>query len=156
MIFRSISLFLSFGFAYFHLYIYILPYLTHTRIKERFVAPIIWDYCDFTATMFPLWLHLTPCTVASSYWHSTIITLSIEFPSHCIMSHLITSHIEAVCRKGLPRPRTFYIDLSVVFVLIIFWSYRHCGCINGRPFGPATRSGDLNWHACYFSSGSYP
>src|SRR6202044_2365394 len=72
MIFRSISLFLSFGFAYFHLFIYILPYLTHTRrIEERFVPPIVWDYCDFTSTAFPLRLRLTPRTAASSYQPST-------------------------------------------------------------------------------------
>ena len=72
MIFRPILLFLSFGFAYFHLFICILPYLTHTRrIEERFVPPIIWDYWDFTATAFPLWLCLTPHTAASSYWPST-------------------------------------------------------------------------------------
>ena len=43
--------------------------------------------------------------------------------------HIITSHIETVYRKGLPRPCTFYIDLSVVFVLIIFRSSWHCGRI---------------------------
>ena len=52
MIFRCISLFLSFGFAYFHLFIYISYLTLHTkrRIEERFVPPIIWDYCNFTAT----------------------------------------------------------------------------------------------------------
>src|SRR6202042_2456403 len=40
MIFRCISLFLSFGFAYFHLFIYILPYLTYTRrIEQRSFPP---------------------------------------------------------------------------------------------------------------------
>ena len=146
MIFRPISLFLLFGFTYFHLFIYILPYLTHTRrIEERFGPPIVWDYCDFTVTVFPLQLHLTPRTVASSYRPLThyriFYWISIEFLSHryhiSIASHcaprIVTSHIETVYRKGLPRPRTFYIDLSVVFVLIIFRSYRHCGRISGIP-----------------------
>src|ERR1700691_1029152 len=65
------------------------------------------------------------------------IEFSIEFLSHhyriSIASHcaprIIASHVETVYWKGLPRPRTFYIDLSVVFVLIIFRSYRHCGHI---------------------------
>src|SRR6202142_3751492 len=100
MIFRSISLFLSFGFTYFHLFIYILPYFTHTRrIEERFVPPIVWDYCDFTATAFPLRLHLTPRTVASSYQPSThyrvfyriFYRISIAFLSHRI-AHLTLSH----------------------------------------------------------------
>src|ERR1700685_2203367 len=98
MIFRSISLFLSFGFAYFHLFIYILPYLTHTRrIEERFVPPIIWDYCNFTATVFPLQLHLTPCTAASSYQPAThyCIFYRISITSHHT-PHLITSCIETV------------------------------------------------------------
>ena len=136
MIFRSISLFLSFGFAYFHLFIYILPYLTHTRrIEERFVPPIVWDHCNFTATAFPLWLHLTPCTAASSYWPSTHyrvfyrIFYRISITSHHA-PHIVVLQIETVYWKGLPRPHTFYIDLSVVFVLIIFRSYRHCGRIS--------------------------
>src|SRR6202167_1059158 len=139
MIFRPISLFLSFGFAYFHLFIYILPYLTHTRRKEeRFVPLIVWDYCDFTATAFPLRLRLIPRTAASSYQPSTHyrvfyrMSYRISIASHCA-PHIITSHIETVYWKGLPRPRTFYIDLSVVFVLIIFRSYRHCGRISGIP-----------------------
>ena len=140
MLLWPILLFLSFGFTYFHLFIYILPYLTHTRrIEERFGPPIVWDYCDFTVTVFPLQLHLTPRTVASSYWPSTHYHFSIEFLSHryriSIASHrtprIVASCIETVYWKGLPRPRTFYIDLSVVFVLIIFRSYRHCGHIIG-------------------------
>src|ERR1700691_5798394 len=96
MIFRSILLFLSFGFAYFHLFIYILSYLTHTkRIEERFVPPIVWDYWDFTATAFPLRLRLTPRTAASSYRPSThyriFCQISIAFLSHCIV-HLTLSH----------------------------------------------------------------
>src|SRR6202042_3655422 len=132
MIFRPILLFLSFGFTYFHLFIYILPYLTHTRrIEERFVPHIVWDYCDFTATAFPLRLCLTPRTAASSYRPSTdyCIFYQISIAMHRA-PRIITSHIETVYWKGLPRPRTFYIDLSVVFVLIIFRSYRHCGHIN--------------------------
>src|ERR1700691_2611658 len=98
MIFRSISLFLSFVFAYFHLFIYILPYLTHTRrIEERFIPSIVWDYCDFTVTAFPLRLRLTPCTAASSYRPSTsthyrvFYRISIEFLLHCI-AHLASPH----------------------------------------------------------------
>src|ERR1700691_5005034 len=101
MIFRSISLFLSFGFAYFHLFIYILPYLTHTRrIEERFVPPIVRDYCDFTATAFPLQLRLTPRTaaLASSYrplthyrvFYQIFYRISIAFLSHRI-AHLTSS-----------------------------------------------------------------
>ena len=133
MIFQPISLFLSFGFTYFHLFIYILPYLTHTRkIEERFVPPIVWDDCDFTVTVFPLRLRLTPCTAASSYRPLTHyrVFYQISIASHRA-PHIVALHIETVYRKGLPRPRTFYIDLSVVFVLIIFRSYRHCGHING-------------------------
>src|ERR1700735_644938 len=101
MIFRCISLFLSFGFAYFHLFIYILPYLTHTkRIKERFVPPIVWDYCDITATAFPLRLRLTPHTAASSYRPSThycvfyriFYRISIASLSHFYRIALRTSH----------------------------------------------------------------
>src|ERR1700691_1532356 len=97
MIFQSISLFLSFGFAYFHLFIYILPYLTHTRrIEERFVPPIVWDYCNFTVTVFPLQLRLTPCTVASSYRPSThyrvFYRISIAFLLHHVASYHITLH----------------------------------------------------------------
>src|ERR1700690_890593 len=100
MIFRCISLFLSFGFAYFHLFIYILPYLTHTRrIEERFVPPIVWDYCNITATAFPLRLHLTPHTAASSYQPLThycvFYQISIAFLLHCVASYhmaLCTSH----------------------------------------------------------------
>src|ERR1700690_4205203 len=120
MIFRCILLFLSFGFAYFHLFIYILPYLTHTRrIEERFVPPIVWDYCRFTATAFPLRLRLTPRTAASSYRPSTHyrvfyrIFYRISIASHCT-PRIVASHIETVYRKGLPRPRTF-------FILIYLW-----------------------------------
>src|SRR6202041_304396 len=65
----------------------------------------------------------------------------ISITSHCA-PRIVASHIETVYWKGLPRPRTFYIDLSVVFVLIIFQSYRHCGHINGewrcyRKWSPA-------------------
>src|ERR1700722_17679777 len=100
MIFRPILLFLSFGFTYFHLFIYILPYLTHTRrIEERFVPPIVWDYCDFTATAFPLRLRLTPHTAASSYRPSThyrifyriFYRISIAFLLHCI-AHFVSSY----------------------------------------------------------------
>src|ERR1700693_3378677 len=99
MIFRFISLFLSFGFAYFHLFIYILPYLTHTRrIEERFLPPIVWDYCDFTATAFPLRLCLTPRTAASSYppaaHYRVFYRISIEFLSHF---YRIASHT-SYCR----------------------------------------------------------
>src|SRR6202046_4261261 len=98
MIFRSISLFLSFGFAYFHLFIYILPYLTHTRrIEERFVPPIVWDYCDFIATAFPLRLRFHCDCVLHLVLRLLAIDLrpiiafsiefSIEFLSHCI-AHL--------------------------------------------------------------------
>src|ERR1700679_2169344 len=118
MIFRSISLFLSFGFAYFHLFIYILPYLTHKRrIEERFIPPIVWDYCDFTATAFPLRLHLTPRTAASSYRPSTHycvfyrifyrISIASLLNFYHIASHtshraprIVASRIETVYRKG--------------------------------------------------------
>jgi len=103
MIFRSISLFLSFGFAYFHLFIYILPYLTHTRrIEERFVPPIVWDHCDFTATAFPLWLrfhcdcvlHLILRLLAIDLWPiiAFSIEFSVEFLSHFYCITLCTSH----------------------------------------------------------------
>src|ERR1700729_4260396 len=124
MIFRSILLFLSFAFAYFHLFIYILPYLTHTkRTEERFVPPIIWDYCDFTATSLRLRfhcdcvLHLVLRLLAINL--RPIIAFSIEFSIEFLSRHyrisiashrtprIIASHIETVYRKGLPRPRTF-------------------------------------------------
>src|ERR1700691_2058524 len=62
---------------------------------------------------------------------------SIAFPSHHIMLHHITSctsHCHITHRDCLfyPDLTHFYIDLSVVFVLIIFRSYRHCGCINAH------------------------
>src|ERR1700685_3689275 len=113
MIFRYISLFLSFGFAYFHLFIYILPYLTHTRrIEERFIPPIVWDYCDFTATALPLRLRLTPRTAAFSYRPSPHYRVFYRiFYRISIASHraprIIASHTETVYWKGLPRPRTF-------------------------------------------------
>src|SRR6202034_3138078 len=120
MIFQPISLFLSFGFAYFHLFIYILPYLTHTkRIEERFVPPIVWDYCDFTVTVFPLRLHLTPRTVASSYRPSThyhvFYRISIAFLSHRI-AHFTSSHRTQRLSIGgvYPDLAHFYIDLSVM------------------------------------------
>ena len=81
-------------------FLYILPYLTHTRrIEERFVPPIIWDYCDFTATAFPLWLCLTPHTAASSYrplthyrvFYRIFCWISIAFLLHHIV-HLTSSH----------------------------------------------------------------
>ena len=156
MIFRSISLFLSFGFAYFHLFIYILPYLTHRRKKKRdFVPPIVWDYCDLTATAFPLRLRLTPRTAASSYRPSTHyrvfyrIFYRISIASHCA-PRIVASHIETVYRKGLPRPRTFYIDWSVVFVLIIFRSYRHCGHITVTQIFHQWAWSD-NIHSCHMS-----
>src|ERR1700723_3613160 len=99
MIFRSILLFLSFGFAYFHLFIYILPYLTHTgRIEEGFVPPIIWDYCDFTATAFPLRLCLTPRTAASSYRPSTTyrVFYRISIALRRFISHRI-AHLASLC-----------------------------------------------------------
>src|SRR6202167_1651325 len=123
MIFRCISLFLSFGFAYFHLFIYILRYLTHTkRIEERFVPPIVWDYCDFTATAFPLRLRLTPHTAASSYRPSThycvfyriFYRISIAFLSHRI-AHLASSH--RAQRLSIGR---VYPDLAH-FILIYLW-----------------------------------
>src|ERR1700683_778361 len=106
MIFRRISLFLSFGFAYFHLFIYILPYLTQTRrIGERFVPPIVWDYCDFTATAFPLRLRLTPHTAASSYRPSThyrvFYRISIALLSHFYHITSRTSHCHIAHRDCL-------------------------------------------------------
>src|ERR1700735_3789109 len=96
-IFQSISLFLSFGFAYFHLYIYILPYLTHTkRIEERFIPPIVWDYCNFTATSLRLCfhcdcvLHLVLQLLAIDI--RPIIVFSIDFLSHHIISCHFISH----------------------------------------------------------------
>src|SRR6202451_3337388 len=95
MIFRSISLFLSFGFAYFHLFIYILPYLTHTRrIEERFIPPIVWDYCDFTVTAFPLRLHLTPRTAASSYRPAT---------HYCTIEFLLRHYRISIALHCTPR-----------------------------------------------------
>src|ERR1700691_1609948 len=115
MIFRSISLFLSFGFAYFHLFIYILPYLTYTkRIEERFVPPS----SGTTATSLRLRfhcdcvLHLVLQLLAIDL--RPIIAFSIEFlsrhyrisslhiTSHCT-PRIIASHIETVYWKGLPR-----------------------------------------------------
>jgi hypothetical protein len=147
MIFRSISLFLSFGFAYFHLFIYILLYLTHKKKNRREIRSphclrLLWLHCDSTATAFPLRLHLTPHTTASSYRPSTHyhIFYRISITSHRA-PRIVALCIEAVYRKGLPRPRIFYIDLSLVFVLIIFRSYRHCGCINGGLLDLGTFSG---------------
>ena len=153
------NLYIHNSFAYFHLFIYILPYLTHTRrIEERFVPPIVWDYCDFTATAFPLRLRLTPRTAASSYQPSThyrVFLLNFLLNFYCIASHcaphIVTSQIETVYWKGLTRPRTFYIDLSVVFVLIIFRSYRHCGRITAHFYHLCSgRQEDLDVDAWLF------
>src|ERR1700690_2220582 len=106
MIFRCISLFLSFGFAYFHLFIYILPYLIHTRrIEERFVPPSsgtsatslrLRFHCDCV-------LHLVLRLLAIDL--RPIIAFSIEFSIE-FLSHFyrIASHIETFYRKGLPTP----------------------------------------------------
>src|ERR1700735_4324019 len=81
-------------------YIYLtLPYPHKKRIEERFIPPIVWDYCDFTATAFPLRLRLTPRTAASSYQPSThyrvfyriFYRISIDFLLHRI-AHLASSH----------------------------------------------------------------
>ena len=80
-------------------YIYLtLPYPHRRNIEERFVLPIVWDYCDYIATVFPLQLHLTPCTATSSYWPLThyrifyqISITSHHVTSHCI-AHLASSH----------------------------------------------------------------
>src|ERR1700691_2524214 len=93
MIFQLISLFLSFCFAYFHLFIYILPYLTHTRrIEERFIPPL----SGTTATSLRLCfhcdcvLHLILQLLAINL--RPITTFSIEFLSHCITSYCIALH----------------------------------------------------------------
>src|ERR1700729_999590 len=123
-------------------YIYLtLPY-PHKKNRREIRSPhhlgLLRLYCDFTATAFPLRLRLTPHTAASSYRPSTHyrifyrIFYCISIASHHT-PHIIASHIETVYWKGLPGPRTFYIDLSVVFVLIIFRSYRHCGRIILEP-----------------------
>src|ERR1700685_998617 len=129
MIFRCISLFLSFCFAYFHLFIYILPYLTHTRRREeRFVPPIVWDYWDFTATAFPLQLHfhcncvlhlvlqllaidLRPIIVFS-------IKFSIKFLSHFYHIASRTSHRHIAHRDCLLEGFT---QTSHIFILIYLW-----------------------------------
>src|ERR1700683_5463023 len=100
MIFRSISLFLSFGFAYLHLFIYILPYLTHTRRREeRFVPPIVWDYCDFTATAFTLRLcfhcdfvlhFILRLLAIYRIFYRIFYRISIAFLSHLIV-HFVSS-----------------------------------------------------------------
>src|ERR1700683_3787794 len=93
-------------------YIYLtLPY-PHKKNRREILSPIVWDYCDFTATAFPLRLRLTPRTAASSYRPSTHyrvfyrIFYRISIASHRA-PHIVTSHIETVYWKGLPRPRTF-------------------------------------------------
>src|SRR6202044_1398882 len=100
MIFRPISLFLSFGFAYFHLFIYILPY-PHKKNRREIHSPhhlgLLGLHCDYTATTFPLRLRLTPHTAASSYQPSThyrvfyrISIASHHIALHCA-PHIVTS-----------------------------------------------------------------
>src|ERR1700691_2993508 len=98
------------------LYISYLTLPTQEEIEERFVPPIVWDYCDFTATVFSLRLRLTPHTAASSYQPSTHYRVFLSnflsnFYCISIASHrtpcIIASRIETVYRKGLPRPCTF-------------------------------------------------
>ena len=109
MIFRSISLFLSFGFAYFHLFIYILLYLTHTRIEERLVTHhlgLLLPHCNCIST------YTASHTMDTSYWPLTVVVFSIEFLSHCI------AH-----RDCLLDGFTQTLHILLIYLWCLYWSY---------------------------------
>ena len=72
-------------------------------------------------------IHLRPIIAFSIEFLSNSYRISIAFLSHRI-AHFTSSHRTQRLSIGgvYPDLAHFYIDLSVMFVLIIFRSYRHC------------------------------
>lgn len=110
------------------------------------------------STSSPHWLCQTNPTYTASYTlYCSFLLLTfdhyhvfycISIISHHVASHhtpcISALHNKTVYQKGLSRPCIFYWFICGV-VLIISWSYRHCGCITGHPLHLNIRLSWAHW-----------